>query len=500
MSGNARRKRGEGQGAEAAEAPVPASSPKKRRAQKAAEVSASEGPASELREEDFLDAECDDEEEEEEVVDEDEEPEEEEDDDDDEFADAAKTGKAVYRPGVDALEEGEQLDVVPGTYDLLHRAQVDWPCLSFDVMRDSLGAQRSTYPMTAYVVAGSQAEKVEDNRIWVMKWSKLYKTAKDGCEDSEDDDSDDDDEHGEAQLDYKSVTHPGAVNRIRSMHQAPHIVATWSDAGAVHMWNLDGHRKALDKPGEKPNPNLKPLYSCKAHKEEGFAMDFSPHDTGKFLSGANSSEVFLWEPVPGGWKVGSDAPFSGHKGSVEDVQWKRQGNGMNSTFASCSSDRSLRVWDIREESRKKSAINISEAHSEDVNVLSWSPIVGDLIVSGADDGSFKIWDMRQVQAGPMANFHWHKKPITSVDWHPTDETTLGVACADDSVSIWDMAVEDDAIGRPNEPSGADHYPSQLLFLHQGQKEPKEIRWHPQIPGVCISTALTGFNVFKTCNI
>ena len=31
----------------------------------------------------------------------------------------------------------------PGTYDMLHRAQVEWPCLSVDVIRDDLGAQRA---------------------------------------------------------------------------------------------------------------------------------------------------------------------------------------------------------------------------------------------------------------------------------------------------------------------------------------------------------------------
>ncbi|CAJ1383638.1 unnamed protein product [Effrenium voratum] len=411
---------------------------------------------------------------------------------------AEEGAKMIWRPGVDAIEDGEQLDVEPGTYDMLHRAQVEWPCLSLDVLRDDLGAQRASYPMTAYVVAGSQASRTEDNRLYVMKWHKLYKTSKDGKEDEDEDESEEEseDEH-EAALESKTTPHPGGVNRVRSMPQAGHIVATWADTGKVHMWNLDAHRKALDKGGAAPP--VKPIFTNESHTEEGFAMDFSPHETGRFLSGSNDSQILLWDPAPGGWKIQAE-PFKAHKSSVEDVQWKKLGNSAQSTFASCSADGSLKVWDVREKERKKPAMKVADAHGgSDVNVLSWSPIVGELIVTGADDGGFKIWDTRHAAAGPMANFLWHRQPVTSVDWHPTDETVLAVASADDSVSLWDMAVEDDAPGR-EAPQGADHFPPQLLFLHQGQKEPKELCWHPQLPSVCIATAASGFNIFKTCNI
>ena len=71
---------------------------------------------------------------------------------------------------------------------------------------------------------------------------------------------------------------------------------------------------------------------------------------------------------------------------MEDVHWKRLGPGAEHVFASASSDRSVRVWDCREKSRSKAATCISEAHGSDVNVLSWSPCVGELLVTGADDG------------------------------------------------------------------------------------------------------------------
>merc|ERR1719159_1760757 len=112
-----------------------------------------------------------------------------------------------------------------------------------------------------------------------MKWSRLYRTSKDGKEDDSEDDEDsedDDDEDHEAMLESKTVAHPGGVNRIRCMPQASHIVATWADTGKVHMWNLDAQRKALDKPGDKASTSAKPIFTCEAHKEEGYALDFNP--------------------------------------------------------------------------------------------------------------------------------------------------------------------------------------------------------------------------------
>lgn len=106
---------------------------------------------------------------------------------------------------------------------------------------------------------------------------------------------------------------------------------------------------------------------------------------------------------------------------------------------------------------------------------------------------------------PVAAFRWHKAPITSIEWHPTEDSIFAASGADDQVTLWDLAVEqdDEATGGMMDDSPVDqtqNVPPQLLFVHQGQRDVKEVHWHPQIPGAVISTALDGFNVFKTISV
>ena len=110
-------------------------------------------------------------------------------------------------------------------------------------------------------------------------------------------------------------------------------------------------------------------------------------------------------------------------------------------------------------------------------------------------------------SSPVATFKWHIAPITSIEWHPTESSVLAVSGADDQISLWDFAVERDQEEGGKEqdnsnllsPNGIP-IPPHLLFVHQGQKEVKEVHWHPQSPGVILSTAASGFNIFKTISI
>ena len=107
----------------------------------------------------------------------------------------------------------------------------------------------------------------------------------------------------------------------------------------------------------------------------------------------------------------------------------------------------------------------------------------------------------------MANFTWHTRPITSIEWSPDDENVVMVASSDNTVTQWDMSLEEDAeaeaalaarggAGAGGGAAGDAPVPAQLLFVHAGQEDVKEARFHAQLPGVVFSTAADGFNIWK----
>lgn len=164
-------------------------------------------------------------------------------------------------------------------------------------------------------------------------------------------------------------------------------------------------------------------------------------------------------------------------------------------------DKTVKVWDAR--SRQKAALSIA-AHETDVNVIGWNARVSYLMASGADDGSFCIWDLRALDK-PAAVYRWHNAPISSIEWSPHEDSVLAVACAE-QVSIWDLSIERDIDAQRGVelPANIDEVdaevPPQLLFVHQGQSDIKEVHWHDQIPGALVSTAADSIAIWKAANV
>ena len=60
------------------------------------------------------------------------------------------TQKDVWRPGIDKLEEDEELEYDPSAYVMYHSITTEWPCLSFDFIRDDFGNHRQRVSLIVY--------------------------------------------------------------------------------------------------------------------------------------------------------------------------------------------------------------------------------------------------------------------------------------------------------------------------------------------------------------
>lgn len=150
---------------------------------------------------------------------------------------------------------------------------------------------------------------------------------------------------------------------------------------------------SLTEPGSSLDRRTaeRPAHVSTAHgRTEGFALDWSASDSNlRLLSGDCSGKIHLTSASSTSWS--SRASFVDHSSSVEDLQWSPS---ESTVFASCSADRSIRIWDVRVKGRK-SVLSAVNAHAEDVNVISWSKGRQNyLLASGGDEGNIKIWDLR----------------------------------------------------------------------------------------------------------
>ena len=412
----------------------------------------------------------------------------------------------TFIPGRNQLEKGQTLSPDASAYDMLHTLSTTWPCLSFDIIKDSLGNNRKSYPATIYAVTGTQADgrRRNDNELIIMKLSGLSRMDRERDEESDDDD-DDDDENAEPILETKSIALSSTTNRIRAYQVPPSdsskppttLTATMTEDASVLIHNITPHLSSFDNPGTVINPQQsKPVTVLRMHGTEGYALDWSPlFPKGKLLTGDNDGKIFVTTCGDGDKWNADTRPFTGHEGSVEDLQWSPSERNV---FASASSDGTVKIWDIRSKSRKPQiSVQVSTA---DVNVISWSHQNAFLLATGADDGQWAVWDLRQWKPSsaqapaptpkPVASFNFHKEQITSIEWHPIDDSIVAVAAGDNTLTLWDLAVElDDEESRDT--ADVKDVPPQLLFVHY-METVKECHWHPQIPGVVMGTGGGGF--------
>ena len=421
------------------------------------------------------------------------------------------------------LKEGEVLDFDNDAYEMLHRSKVEWPCLSVDFLlkensslsslkefylpNDKRKMTEDKYPYNTYIIAGSQTDE-KNGYFYFMRWYNMRKTKYDDDPDKGEDDDEEDEDKINPFMKYEKIKVNGNINRVKSMKNSS-ICALWNDSPSVdiidceELFNNIEYQEEIrveedvdiNKKNKKQKKDIKYKKIFKKtlpQKAEGFAIDWNNINPFVLALGGYDKKVSIFKPKD---ENVSDIVLygdylSGHTDSVEDIQWSPNEENV---LASCGIDKSIRFWDIRENSKNPPKI-IKNAHNSDVNVISWNSIRNHLFASGGDDNTFKVWDLRYLDEPPITEIKWHTGPINSIMWDPFDESQLAVCSEDNRLSVWDFSVE------PDEKKLFDNYnheiPQQLVFLHQGQINLKDVKFHPVFKNMLISSAENGLNLFR----
>ena len=175
------------------------------------------------------------------------------------------------------------------------------------------------------------------------------------------------------------INHEGEVNRARYMPQNPYIIATKTPSSDVLIFDYTKHPSKPDPTGEC-NPEIR----LKGHTKEGYGLSWNPNVNGHLLSASDDNTICLWNinsPATSAKTLDALTIFTGHTAVVEDVAWHLL---HDSVFGSVGDDRKLLLWDTRSTNPNKPS-QIIEAHSAEVNCLSFNPYSEYILATGSAD-------------------------------------------------------------------------------------------------------------------
>lgn len=129
----------------------------------------------------------------------------------------------------------------------------------------------------------------------------------------------------------------------------------------------------------------------------------------------------------------------GHEGPVWQVSWAHPKFG--SILASCSYDGKALIWKEQPETRQWSIIAEHKVHQASVNSVSWAPHeLGAVLLCTSSDGKVSVLDFKDDGTTSHVIFDAHAIGVNSASWSPIAEKNTErkfVTCGSDNLAkIW----------------------------------------------------------------
>ncbi|XP_056153738.1 protein transport protein Sec31A isoform X2 [Lampris incognitus] len=162
------------------------------------------------------------------------------------------------------------------------------------------------------------------------------------------------------------------------------------------------------------------------------ALDSNPFQSNLLASGANDSEIYIWDlnnfsnPMTPGAKT---QPAE----DISVVSWNRQ---VQHILASSNPSGKAVVWDLR---KNEPIIKISD-HSNRMHCsgMLWHPDVATQLVLASEDDRLPViqmWDLR-FATSPLKVFENHTRGILSISWSQADSELLLSSAKDNRILCW----------------------------------------------------------------
>ncbi|XP_041691990.2 protein transport protein Sec31A isoform X5 [Coregonus clupeaformis] len=204
------------------------------------------------------------------------------------------------------------------------------------------------------------------------------------------------------------------------------------------------------------------------------ALDFNPFQSNLLASGANDSEIYIWDlnnfsnPMTPGTKSQLCEPPE----DISVVSWNQQ---VQHILASANPSGKAVVWDLR---KNEPIIKISD-HSNRMHCsgMLWHPEVATQLVLASEDDRMPViqmWDLR-FATSPLKVLENHTRGLLSIAWSQADPELLLSSAKDNRILCWN----------PNTGEVIYELPTTNQWCF-------DIQWCPRNPGLLSAASFDGW--------
>ncbi|KAK3064906.1 SEA (Seh1-associated) complex subunit, partial [Teratosphaeriaceae sp. CCFEE 6253] len=158
-------------------------------------------------------------------------------------------------------------------------------------------------------------------------------------------------------------------------------------------------------------------------------------DCGNYVAAATSSgKIILYDLGHAGLQ---SAQLHEHFRQVHKVTFNPH---RGSLLLSGSQDGTVRLWDVRDARSQASSLQSKRKYSgqsDGVRDVKWSPTEGVDFAIATESGFIQRWDMRNLKAAKV-KIPAHALSCNIIDWHP-DGKHIASASSDKTVRVWDFS-------------------------------------------------------------